>query len=173
MSITDQLLAALALYGPPALFVVLMIGCAGIPLPSSLMLVAAGAFVQLGEMKLWQVITVASAGSVLGDQIGYGLGRWGGRVAERFSRRLGGEEKLKIPEGTQSDAVFRVKGKGLPDPRGGGKGDLYYHVRVLTPTKLTREQRKLMEQLGATLKVENKPADRNSSIFEKVKDIFG
>jgi molecular chaperone DnaJ len=85
----------------------------------------------------------------------------------------GGEEKLKIPEGTQSDAVFRVKGKGLPDPRGGGKGDLYYHVRVLTPTKLTREQRKLMEQLGASLKVENKPADRNSSIFEKVKDIFG
>jgi molecular chaperone DnaJ len=86
---------------------------------------------------------------------------------------LGGEEKLRIPEGTQSDAVFRVKGKGLPDPRGGGKGDLYYHVRVLTPTKLTREQRKLMEQLGASLKVENKPADRNSSIFEKVKDIFG
>jgi molecular chaperone DnaJ len=86
---------------------------------------------------------------------------------------LGGEEKLKIPEGTQSDAVFRVKGKGLPDPRGGGKGDLYYHVRVLTPTKLTREQRKLMEQLGVSLKVENKPADRNSSIFEKVKDIFG
>ena len=86
---------------------------------------------------------------------------------------LAGEEKLKIPEGTQSDAVFRVKGKGLPDPRGGGKGDLYYHVRVLTPTKLTREQRKLMEQLGATLKVDNRPAERNSSIFEKVKDIFG
>ena len=86
---------------------------------------------------------------------------------------LNGEEGLKIPEGTQSDAVFRVKGKGLADPRGGGKGDLYYHVRVLTPTKLTREQRKLMEQLGASLKVENKPADRNSTIFEKVKDIFG
>ncbi len=86
---------------------------------------------------------------------------------------LNGEEKLKIPEGTQSGAVFRIKGKGLADPRGGGKGDLYYHVRVLIPTKLTREQRKLIEQLGATLKVENKPADRNSSIFDKVKDIFG
>jgi len=86
---------------------------------------------------------------------------------------LNGEEKLKIPEGTQSGAVFRIKGKGLADPRGGGKGDLYYHVRVLTPTKLTREQRKLIEQLGATLKVENKPADRNSTIFDKVKDIFG
>jgi molecular chaperone DnaJ len=86
---------------------------------------------------------------------------------------LGGEEKLKIPEGTQSGAVFRIKGKGLADPRGGGKGDLYYHVRVLTPTKLTREQRKLMEQLGYTIRVDNKPADRNSSIFDKVKDIFG
>jgi len=86
---------------------------------------------------------------------------------------ISGEERLKIPEGTQSGAVFRIKGKGLADPRGGGKGDLYYHVCVLTPTKLTREQRKLVEQLGATLKVENKPADRNSSIFDKVKDIFG
>jgi molecular chaperone DnaJ len=84
-----------------------------------------------------------------------------------------GEERLKIPEGTQSGAVFRIKGHGLPDPRGGGKGDLYYHVRVLTPSKLSREQRKLMEQLGATLKVENKPAERGSSIFDKVKDIFG
>ncbi|MBS1839894.1 MAG: molecular chaperone DnaJ [Acidobacteria bacterium] len=86
---------------------------------------------------------------------------------------LNGEEKLKIPEGTQSGAVFRIKGRGLPDPRGGGRGDLYYHVQVLTPTKLTRDQRKLMEQLGATLKVENKPAERGTSFFDKVKDIFG
>jgi molecular chaperone DnaJ len=86
---------------------------------------------------------------------------------------LGSEEKLKIPEGTQSGAVFRVRGKGLADPHGGGKGDLYYHVRVLTPTKLTREQRKLIEQLGTSLKLENKPAERGSSLFDKVKDIFG
>src|SRR6266403_2731368 len=86
---------------------------------------------------------------------------------------LNGEEKLKIPEGTQSGAVFRIKGKGLPDPRGGGRGDLYYHVQVLTPSKLTREQRKLMEQLGTTLKVENTPAERGSTFFDKVKDIFG
>jgi molecular chaperone DnaJ len=86
---------------------------------------------------------------------------------------LNGEEKLKIPEGTQGGAVFRIKGHGLPDPRGGGKGDLYYHVRVVTPSKLNRDQRKLMEQLGATLKVDNKPAERGSSFFDKVKDIFG
>ena len=86
---------------------------------------------------------------------------------------LTSEEKLRIPEGTQSGAVFRIKGKGMPDPHGGGRGDLYYHVRVMTPVKLTRDQRRLMEQLGATLKVENKPAERNSTIFDKVKDIFG
>src|ERR1700687_1730741 len=67
----------------------------------------------------------------------------------------------------------RARRKCLADPHGGGKGDLYYHVRVLTPTKLTREQRKLIEQLGASLKVENKPAERGSSLFDKVKDIFG
>jgi molecular chaperone DnaJ len=86
---------------------------------------------------------------------------------------LSGEERLKIPEGTQSGAVFRVKAKGLPDPHGGGRGDLYYHVRVVTPSKLTKEQRKLFEQLDATLKVDNKPAERGSSLFDKVKDIFG
>jgi molecular chaperone DnaJ len=86
---------------------------------------------------------------------------------------LNSDERLKIPEGTQSGAVFRVKGKGLPDPHGGGRGDLYYHVRVITPTKLTKDQRKLLEQLHTTLKVENKPAERGSSLFDKVKDIFG
>ncbi len=86
---------------------------------------------------------------------------------------LNGEERLKIPEGTQSGAVFRIKGKGLSDPHGGGRGDLYYHVRVMTPSKLTKEQRKLLEQLHSTQKVDNKPAERGSSLFDKVKDIFG
>ena len=86
---------------------------------------------------------------------------------------LRGEEELSIPEGTQSGQIFRQKGKGLPDPHGGGKGDLYVNIHVVTPTKLTREQRRLMEQLAATLPVENRPAQRDSSLFDKVKDIFG
>lgn len=98
MSITEQLLGALSFYGLPVLFVSLVIGCAGLPLPGSLLLVAAGSFTQFGAMKLWQVLIVASAGSVLGDQIGYALGRFGGRLAERFSRRFGGEEKIKRAE---------------------------------------------------------------------------
>ena len=87
---------------------------------------------------------------------------------------LSGEETVKIPEGSQTGEIIRLKGKGLPDPHGGGKGDLYVNLHVATPTKLTREQRRLLlEQLGSTLPVENRPAQRDSSLFDKVKDIFG
>jgi molecular chaperone DnaJ len=86
---------------------------------------------------------------------------------------LHGQEAVKIPEGAQTGDVVRLKGKGLPDPHGGSKGDLYVKLHVVTPTKLTRDQKRLLEQLGATLPVENRPASRDSSIFDKVKDIFG
>jgi molecular chaperone DnaJ len=85
---------------------------------------------------------------------------------------LNGEEELEIPEGTQSGQIFRKKGRGLPNPHG-GRGDLYVSVRVAVPTKLSREQRRLMEQLGQVLKPENRPVERSSSFFDKVKDIFG
>jgi molecular chaperone DnaJ len=85
---------------------------------------------------------------------------------------LAGDEDLRIPEGTQTGTIFRLKGKGLPNPNG-GKGDLFVNVRVVTPLKLTREQRKLFEQLEQVLKTENRPAERTSSFFDKVKDIFG
>ncbi len=99
MSITDQLLGALSQYGLPVLFGVIVIAAAGIPLPISMMLVAAGSFVELGEMKLWQVIVVASAGAVLGDQIGYALGRWGGHhVVSRIQRRENGAAKIAQAE---------------------------------------------------------------------------
>jgi molecular chaperone DnaJ len=93
--------------------------------------------------------------------------------AEILVPALGGDEKVSIPEGTQTGAIIRLKGKGLPDPHGGGKGDLYIHVRVMTPTKLTREQRRLLHELGGTIPAENRPAERNSSFFGKMKDIFG
>jgi molecular chaperone DnaJ len=86
---------------------------------------------------------------------------------------LTGEEKVKIPEGTQTGSIFRLKGKGMPDPHGGGKGDLYVNVRVVTPAKLNREQRRMLEQLGQTLEADNVPVQRSSSFFDKAKDIFG
>jgi molecular chaperone DnaJ len=85
---------------------------------------------------------------------------------------LQGEADLDIPEGTQSGQIFRQRGKGLPNPHG-GRGDLYVNIRVVVPSKLSREQRRVLEQLGQTMKVENKPAERSSSFFDKVKDIFG
>ena len=85
---------------------------------------------------------------------------------------LSGEEELEIPEGTQSGQIFRKKSKGLPNPHG-GRGDLYVSVRVDIPSKVTREQRRLLEQLGQSMKVENKPVERASNFFDKVKDIFG
>jgi molecular chaperone DnaJ len=78
--------------------------------------------------------------------------------------------KLKIPEGTQTGAQFRLRGKGVPVLNGSGRGDLYIHVGVTVPTRLTREQRKLLEQLRDTLPVDNSPAEKG--LFEKVKDYF-
>jgi membrane protein DedA with SNARE-associated domain len=99
MSITDQVLAALLVYGLPVLFGVILICSVGVPFPISLMLVAAGSFVEQGELKLWQVIAVASLAAVLGDQIAYGLSRWGGRrLIKRLSRKLGADDKIKKAE---------------------------------------------------------------------------
>lgn len=84
---------------------------------------------------------------------------------------LEGEDKLKIPEGTQSGKVFCLRGKGIASPTGKGRGDQYVRVNVVTPTKLTREQRKLLEQFAEISEVSNKPLERK--ILDKVKDIFG
>jgi len=85
---------------------------------------------------------------------------------------LKGQDDLELPEGTQSGQIFRQKGKGLANPHG-GRGDLYVNIRVVIPSKLSRDQRRLLDQLGQSIKVENKPDDRSSSFFDKVKDIFG
>jgi len=86
---------------------------------------------------------------------------------------MSAEEKLKIPEGTQSGQIFHLKGKGLPSPHGHGRGYLHVAVRVVIPEKLSRDQKRLMEELANTFNQDNRPAERNSSFFEKVKDIFG
>ncbi|MBV9507897.1 MAG: molecular chaperone DnaJ [Acidobacteriia bacterium] len=78
--------------------------------------------------------------------------------------------KLKVPEGTQSGAQFRLRSKGVPALNGNGRGDLYIHVDVKIPTRLSREQRKLFEQLRDTLPVDNAPSEKG--LFEKVKDYF-
>ena len=89
--------------------------------------------------------------------------------AEISVRTLDTEDKLKIPVGTQTGTVFRLKGKGMPMLGGRGRGDLFVSVTVVTPTSLTREQRKLLEQLAT---VENKDLE-DKGLVDKVRDIFG
>jgi molecular chaperone DnaJ len=81
-----------------------------------------------------------------------------------------GLQTVKIPEGTQHGARVRLKNLGVPRLGGHGRGDLYVNVAVKVPTKLTREQRKLFDQLRETLPAENEPAEK--SLLEKVKDYF-
>lgn len=96
---SDYLLATLGVYGVPVLFVALLVGSAGVPLPASLLLVAAGSFVEQGELNLWPVLALSAAGAVVGDNIGYALGRWGGRrLTRRLGRFVGGEKKLEAAE---------------------------------------------------------------------------
>jgi molecular chaperone DnaJ len=78
--------------------------------------------------------------------------------------------KVKIPEGTQSGGQIRIRHRGVPVVNGSGRGDLYVHIEVRTPSRLTREQRKLFEQLRDTLPVDNAPAEKG--LFEKVKNYF-
>jgi len=78
--------------------------------------------------------------------------------------------KVKIPEGTQSGGQIRIRHRGVPVVNGSGRGDLYVHIEVRTPTRLTREQRKMFEQLRDTLPVDNAPAEKG--LFEKVKNYF-
>ena len=89
--------------------------------------------------------------------------------AEIFVKTLEGEEKVKIPMGTQTGTVFRLKAKGMPVLGGRGRGDLFVSVSVVTPTSLTREQRRLLEQLAA---VETKALE-DIGLVDKVRDIFG
>ena len=92
---------------------------------------------------------------------------------------LDGHESYKVPEGTQSGAVFRLRGKGMPDVSGRGRGDLFFTVQAVTPKKLNKEQRTVLEQLSKVLPKEkfdprpHETAEDDKGIFDKVKDIFG
>ena len=82
---------------------------------------------------------------------------------------LNGQQQVKIPAGTQTGTVFRLKGHGMPVLGGRGRGDLFVSVTVVTPTTLTREQRRLLEQLA---EVETKDLE-DKGLIDKVRNIFG
>lgn len=83
---------------------------------------------------------------------------------------LGGKANVKIPAGTQSGTVFKLRGKGMPVLNSSHLGDLMVRVVVEVPTKLNSEQRKKLEELAALMGDENRPL--HQSFFEKAKGFF-
>ena len=84
---------------------------------------------------------------------------------------LEGRVKMKVPEGTQSGKVFRLKGKGIPHLHGGGRGDQHVRVVLETPTELSRPQRELLEKFAEISGEETHP--QSKSFFAKVREMFG
>ncbi|HLV18350.1 MAG TPA: molecular chaperone DnaJ [Pseudomonas sp.] len=85
---------------------------------------------------------------------------------------LDGRVKLKIPEGTQTGKLFRLRGKGVTPVRGGAPGDLMCRVVVETPVKLDKHQRELLEEFRRSLQGDSSHSPRASGWFEGMKRFF-
>ncbi|MEY2908733.1 MAG: molecular chaperone DnaJ [Pseudomonadota bacterium] len=86
---------------------------------------------------------------------------------------LEGRVKLKIPEGTQTGKLFRLRGKGVKPVRGGSVGDLLCRVVVETPVQLTKKQKELLQQFQESLtEGGTKQSPKQTSWFEGVKSFF-
>ncbi|MBN8836070.1 MAG: molecular chaperone DnaJ [Sphingobacteriia bacterium] len=85
---------------------------------------------------------------------------------------IDGRAKIKVPPGTQSGKIFRLKGKGFPEVQGYGKGDQLIYVNVWTPQNLTTEEKAMLEKLGQSENFKPKPDKNNKSFFERVKEAF-
>lgn len=85
---------------------------------------------------------------------------------------IDGRVKIKIPAGTQSGKIFRLKGKGLPSVQSYGKGDQLIHVNVWTPKKLSTEERSLLEKLRTMSNFDPQPGKSEKGFFEKMRDYF-
>ena len=83
---------------------------------------------------------------------------------------LDGPVPYRIPEGTQNDDEFRLKGYGIQRLNQAGKGDLIVHVRVEIPKRLTDKQKELLRQFDET--TTGKEYEKQKSFFDKIKDKF-
>lgn len=100
--------------------------------------------------------------------ISFALAALGGEVEVPC---LNGTAKLKIPEGTQTDTVFRLRGYGIPQLKGPNRGDQLVKVRVVVPIGLSEEQKQLLRQFDDTVGESNTSA-KEKGFFERVKDAF-
>lgn len=85
---------------------------------------------------------------------------------------IDGRAKIKIPAGTQSGKIFRLKGKGFPEVQGYGRGDQLVYVNIWTPQDLSSEEKAMLEKLNSSSNFKPKPDKNNKSFFERVKEAF-
>ena len=83
-----------------------------------------------------------------------------------------GKVKVKIDAGTQPEKILRLRGKGIPDVNGYGKGDLLVRVHVWIPKKLNNEEKRILEKLQSSTGFQEGPSASEKSFFEKMKDMF-
>jgi molecular chaperone DnaJ len=85
---------------------------------------------------------------------------------------IDGRAKIKIPPGTQSGKVFRLKGKGFPAVNSYEKGDQLIHVSVWTPQNISAEEKAALEKLGQSTNFKPNPDKNDKGFFDKVRDMF-
>jgi molecular chaperone DnaJ len=87
---------------------------------------------------------------------------------------LNDREELHIPAGTQPGTRFRIRGKGMPNVNGRGHGDLHVIARVAVPKKLSKEQKRLLQELAETMpdQANVQSGSEEKPFFERVKDMF-
>ena len=85
---------------------------------------------------------------------------------------IDGRAKIKIPPGTQSGKIFRLKGKGFPEVQGYAKGDQLIQVNIWTPQHLTAEEKDLLEKMSKSENFKPNPNKGDKSFFERVREAF-
>lgn len=85
---------------------------------------------------------------------------------------IDGKAKIKIPAGTQSGKIFRLKGKGFPSVNSYEKGDQLIHVNVWTPQHVNSEEKAMLEKMQQSNNFEPKPEKGDKSFFDKVREMF-
>ena len=85
---------------------------------------------------------------------------------------IDGKAKIKIPPGTQSGKIFRLKGKGFPAVNSYEKGDQLIHVNVWTPQNVNTEEKAMLEKMQESNNFAPKPEKGDKSFFDKVREMF-
>jgi molecular chaperone DnaJ len=85
---------------------------------------------------------------------------------------IDGKAKIKIPAGTQSGKIFRLKSKGFPEVNGYHRGDQLIHVNIWTPQNLTSEEKNMLEKLGSSPNFKPQSVKSEKNFFDKIKEVF-